>query len=257
MLHTPIWVEIPVKLRKLNVNSLLLRYALVASIILFVLVASMSGSEVFACFGHSCPPPPPPPPPPSGGHNRDRNVGSTLVIHEKVIVSVIVISQVTVTIPVLRVVNQFVLAPTNMPQEVPSASSGLGIEFYGLLFSALAMLGAAAGFGFYAPMYDVPADVTQGSPDDTGGTAGPGFYAPMSGTPGGSTIHGHTIHGHHNSRTIQQYYQQQHSRPIKEHQPNQQHNSRTIQQYYQQQHSRPIKEHQPNQQHNLRTIKYN
>lgn len=141
-------------------SSLRLRYALLGLIVIFLFVASMSSSNVFACGGYYNPCPPPPKP--HGQSEGGNLLGSTLVVHVEVIVSVVVISHVTDTIPVLQVINQLPPGPPNISPG-PTNILHTGAELYGLIVSALAMLGAAAGFGFYQPMFDVPANV-----NDTG-----------------------------------------------------------------------------------------
>jgi hypothetical protein len=125
------------------VSSLRLRYALVGSIVLFLLVVSMSSSNVFACnLGEKC-----------GGGGSSGSGGSggshngsvvvpagVRVLHNVVIVSVVVISHVTDNIPIAHVVNQL---QTSIVTNATPPSSPFGAEGYGLAASALAMLGLA------------------------------------------------------------------------------------------------------------------
>lgn len=121
-----------------------MRYAPVVSVVLFLFVVSMLSSEVFACgINSACPRPSP------GSHSGHGLAGgqSILVVHNVVIVSVVVISQATDTIPIAHVVMQ-VFPSTNSPNSFEAGSpNSLGLGLYGLIVSVVGMT-AAAGYTY-------------------------------------------------------------------------------------------------------------
>jgi hypothetical protein len=120
-------------------SVLRLRYAPVVSVVLFLFVALMLSNSVFAV---PAPGPHHSPPANHGGYGyRGTLSAGTAVVSVTVVVVGQVVMHETTVIPTVVTVNQY----------PPVATSYSGVAFYGSLFSAVAMFGAA-GYLTYAPL---------------------------------------------------------------------------------------------------------
>ena len=153
-------------------SVLRLRYAPVVSVVLFLFVALMLSNSVFAV---PAPGPHHSPPANHGGYGyRGTLSAGTAVVSVTVVVVGQVVMHETTVIPTVVTVNQY----------PPVATSYSGVAFYGSLFSAVAMFGAA-GYLTYAPLGGGDAPIGGGDAPIGGNEAPLGtgdVHAPVGGT---------------------------------------------------------------------------